>query len=61
MKVNYNPGDRVSFISHDNVIHHGTVESQQGTILKVRWDVIDYRKGQDEPHEIDYRDLVLEK
>jgi hypothetical protein len=57
VKTHYKAGDRVSFIAHDGQTHHGTVESQRGTMLTVKWDVVSYRPN-DEPHEIDYRDLI---
>jgi len=60
MKVNYEKGDRVSF-NLGFEIKSATVESQQGTILKIRLDGIDYRNNQDKPHEIDYRDCLEEQ
>lgn len=55
MKVIHKPGDRVSFLNHDGIRYHGSVEKQTGTILYVKWDDINYRHV-DVPHKIDYRD-----
>lgn len=60
MKTNYEKGDQVAF-EWDGKIRKAVVESQQGTVLKIRIADVDYRNNQDKCHEIDYRDLVEEK
>jgi hypothetical protein len=56
MKLHYVQGDRISFDYYTGETLTGIVQSQTGSILKVKWDHVVYRP-QDEPALVDLRDV----
>ncbi len=54
----FSKGDKIVVKFKDGTSSTGVVQSQTGTMLKIKWDEIFYRP-QDEPDKVDYREVDI--